>query len=916
MDLKLNVLLGMIDKATAPLQSITGGSAKASKALRETRQRLRDLQQQQSDVSGYRATKTATLALGESWRQASARATALGKTIAATESPTRAQTREFAAAKREADKLGQQYRDNTGKLQAMRRNLAEAGINTRNLAQHERTLRSDITATNAALQTQQAKLKQVSEQQRRLGAARQAYDRTQATAGRLAGAGAATTAAGVAVSAPMLLAGRTSVDFQAQLRDMAITGDMSKSDEAGLGRSVRQNALRWNAATNQIGEGLSVLVANGITAVPALQTYGGLIAKTTVAANAASGDIGNLIYSLQTNLKIGAEDTAATLDALAYSGKQGSFELRDMAAWMPKLGPQMAALGAHGRAAAADLGAALQVARLGAGTSDDAANNLQNFLNKLTSNDARKQFEKAGVDLQAEMLKQTAKGVGPIEAMLNIVQAQIDKQGPAMQKKFAAIYKMADGADRNNALNAVAGNFAMGSLFTDAQVRAFLLPALANRSKYQDIRQGSMGAEGTLDRDWAKRMETSQQQLARFKIHATETAMVLGDALLPTVNRLLSRLSDMAGRFNAWSQKHPALVRTLALTAAGLGVVLTVVGSLSIAVAGLLGPLAMVRFSLATLGIRGGSMFGTIANLARGAGAAVAGISLPVLAIIAVIVAAALIVRKYWGPIAAWFQGVGQGISNAIGPVLADIGKALAPLKPAWDLVAAGIAKVWGWITRLLQPFEATKEQLEGARQNGVAFGEVLGTVLGGIIRAVSFGVRMFVALGEGIGNAAGFVATHWGPVGAWFGQLWGGITAAARGALDWISQKLEGVRAIIDRLTAAWRKLHGDTTSPGGQQPIQWIMPGDVERAHKIAEAIGRTPLASGGGGQGLIANQGSIKAGLGKQVHVAGDTVQVTVDARGMQPHEAKAAVRSALAEHERDKAARARSAYTDQD
>ena len=43
MDLKLSVLLNMIDKVTAPLRGIAGSSAATSKALRETRQRLKDL---------------------------------------------------------------------------------------------------------------------------------------------------------------------------------------------------------------------------------------------------------------------------------------------------------------------------------------------------------------------------------------------------------------------------------------------------------------------------------------------------------------------------------------------------------------------------------------------------------------------------------------------------------------------------------------------------------------------------------------------------------------------------------------------------------------------------------------------------------------------------------------------------------
>lgn len=51
--LQLQVILSALDKATAPLKRIQGGSIGAAKALKETRDSLKALNTQQRDVSAY-----------------------------------------------------------------------------------------------------------------------------------------------------------------------------------------------------------------------------------------------------------------------------------------------------------------------------------------------------------------------------------------------------------------------------------------------------------------------------------------------------------------------------------------------------------------------------------------------------------------------------------------------------------------------------------------------------------------------------------------------------------------------------------------------------------------------------------------------------------------------------------------------
>lgn len=58
---------------------------------------------------------------------------------------------------------------------------------------------------------------------------------------------------------------------------------------------------------------------------------------------------------------------------------------------MPSLAPMMRGI-AEGKEAMAEIGASLQIARIGSGSSDEAGNNLRNFLTKIFARDTQKQF--------------------------------------------------------------------------------------------------------------------------------------------------------------------------------------------------------------------------------------------------------------------------------------------------------------------------------------------------------------------------------------------------------------------------------------------------------------------------------------------------------------------------------------------
>lgn len=96
---------------------------------------------------------------------------------------------------------------------------------------------------------------------------------------------------------------------------------------------------------------------------------------------------------------------------------------------MQSLAPMMAGI-ASGKEAVAEIGASLQIAKIGAGSTDEAANNFKNFLTKIFARDTQKQFADLGIDLQGSIASYKAAGISPIEGMLSVIERYLNAKAP------------------------------------------------------------------------------------------------------------------------------------------------------------------------------------------------------------------------------------------------------------------------------------------------------------------------------------------------------------------------------------------------------------------------------------------------------------------------------------------------------
>lgn len=377
---------------------------------------------------------------------------------------------------------------------------------------------------------------------------------------------------GVALGAPVLRSFNTAVDFQDQTRDIAITGGFNPAQEQRLSLAMRGAALRWNQTQTEVANGTAILIAGGIDSLKELTAYAPVMAKTATATRASMKDLGSVAIALNDNLGIGAAGLERSMNMLAFAGKSGQFELADMAKWLPQLTPQFAALGITGERAVAEIGAALQIARRGAGSNDEAANNYKNFLSKITAPETLKAFEKAGIDLTGSMKNLVSEGLSPAQAMLNILTAHLGKKAPTAAAEYGKALDIKDEQERAIALARLDEAYKLGALFADQQVLSFVRPALANQKDLAGIEQGSKSAadQGVLDQDWAKRMGSSKEQLKELRNNLTDVGLSVGSALLPAIVEVSRAVVPLMRSFSAWAEQHPDLIRGVVGLVGGL----------------------------------------------------------------------------------------------------------------------------------------------------------------------------------------------------------------------------------------------------------------------------------------------------------------------------------------------------------
>jgi len=697
-NLRIRMLLEAGDRVTRPLRDIAGGSFKAAQALKGTRDRLRDLDRAQADINGFRELKAGIRSTEAEMTQAQARVAALARQIDATDTPSKKLAASFAKAKRESAALKAEHVEQSARLQQLRDRLGGAGIATGNLAQHERRLRSDIARTNEELAEQERRLRASADRAQRFGAARDRFGKGMNMATGMAAGGMSAMATGQSMLRPITGAAADAMEHESSMTDIAQKADLSREAARRMGDTVLEIAEKANQLPEAIRAGIDTLSGFGLDPRQAVQMMQP-IGRAATAYKADIADLSAAAFAANDNLKVPVAQTGNIIDIMAAAGKRGAFEIKDMAQHFPALTAASQALGQQGAPAVADLAAALQIARKGAGSSEAAATNVANLLQKISSPATVRAFKKNyGVDLPAALKKAYAEGKTPLEAIAELT----DKTLSSDLSK-------------------------MGYLFEDAQVQGALRPLIQNLEEYRRIRAEASGAGGTTDGDFAERMKDAAEHSRLYNTQVQNLSITMGALLLPAATKLAQKVGGAARAFAAWARANPGFAKGLALSAALLAGLFVVLGGGAIVIAGLVAPFWALGAAAAFLNI---GMLPLV------------GIVLAVVAAIALLAGGAYLIYAKWGAISAFFANLWAGIKSTVGAGIAAIGQFILNFTPVGMFIRA-FAAVLSFLRGPLpgQMVEAGRNLIQGLIRGVTA---MLGALKSTIVNAASAAANWF----------------------------------------------------------------------------------------------------------------------------------------------------------------------------
>lgn len=679
-----------------------------------------------------------------------------------------------------------------------------------------------LTAQVDRLRTAQSRLAQV-ERERQANLQRR---------DQLAGEIGQATATAAAVNLPIIGSVRQAADFGYSLQLIGNTANMTNAEVSRLGESIMAISGATGQSAVDVQRAMGFLVAAGLDAGKASQQLD-VIGKAATATGSDIEDVAKAAFVLGDAIKIEPGQMQGALEQLVAAGKEGNFEFRDMAAELPVLGAGFQAMKMSGTDAVATLGAALQIARKGAATSSEAANNMANFLNKVLSPETRKKAEALGSDLYGIVSGAQARGENPFEAAI----AEIDRITKGGDQKL------------------------LGELFQDTQVQNFLRPMLQNLDEYRRIRDQTLQSSGVIDRDFDRMKGTLKKQLSAIGDAIQRVAIRIGDSLAPTLERVSAVLVPAIERIGDFIANNPKLTAGVLAAASALSVLgvavkvvafgFTYLKGAYLAVQGVIAG-ARAGGALAQIGAAAGSSAGWLLRLTSVLGmvgntlAALA--TGPVVAIGAALVAVALAVYKYWDYVKAFFVGFGEGLMAGFKPTLDQLTASFETMRPAIDWIARGFGIMWDAIVQFLQPVTATKEELAGATSAGRSFGEVVGWALGQITNAITAPIRLITFMVETVQTLVG---------------LWPMLETAAVLAWEGIKAK---VGAIIDALLLKIAPL---------MNGIAWI--GDKASALGGMLGLSDAPAPAAAGGAPLP--QPQMRGAMGAPVtNTTNATINVT--------------------------------------
>lgn len=659
--LKLQILLGAVDKLTAPLKAVTGQSRITAKDLADTKAKVRDLEKQSGQIDGYRTLGRQIGATRAQLNQAQRDAQQMAQQFAKVEQPTKDMTRAMEQAKQKVRDLSQQEREMVARHGSLKRAMNEAGINTKQLGEHQRRLKTDLASANTQLDQQRAKLGQLADQQKRLNQVKASYRQTQELRGQIAGHGATALATGTAMGLTTL---KPVIEFA---RAETSVVDL-KVSMMGKGGQVRQEFQAISDLATKLGNKLpgttadfqnmmSTLIQQGMSAKSILGGLGEATAYLGVQLKMPFDQAALFAAKLQDATGTAEQDMMGLMDTIQRSFYLG-VDSGNMLGAFTKLTPALGILRKSGLEASKVL-APLVIMADQAGMAGESSGNAYRKVFQMSMNTGKIAKATKGTGLKLNFTD----GKGEFAGMENMFAQLAKLKGLNTERRLQVLKGIyGDDAETLQVLELIISKGMDGYRATQKK--------MADQAALQERVNAQLGTLGSL---WDAATGTFTNAMVNF-----------GEAIAPEIKAITEWIAELSERLGNWAKKNPELSNTLMKVGGILSAVTIAFGGLSLAVAAVLGPMAIMKLTFGILGVKGTFLGKAITMLLAPLKWLTLGISRLGMAMlttpvgwfimgIAAIAGVAYLIYKNWDGIAKWFSELWE--------------KCKAPLIAWWDLL-------------------------------------------------------------------------------------------------------------------------------------------------------------------------------------------------------------------------------------
>ncbi|MDN8597865.1 phage tail tape measure protein [Citrobacter sp. S2-9] len=592
-NLRLQVILNAVDKLTRPFRSAQASSKELAAAIQQSRTRLKELDTQAASLESFRKLQAENQKLGDRLNYARQRASLLSNELGAMGPPSQRQIVALGRQQLAIQRLEERQKKLQQQTALVRAELYRAGISANDGAGATARITRETMRYNKQLSEQEARLRRVGEQQRKMHAARASYSRSLEVRDRIAGAGATTTAAGLAMGAPVMAAVKSYASMEDAMKGVAKQVNGLRDDNGN--RTARfyemQDAIK--AASEQLpmengAVDFAALVEGGARMNVAnpndrwedqkrdLLAFASTAAKAATAFELPADELSEGLGKIASLYKVPTRNIEQLGDALNYLDDNAMSKGADIIDVLQRMGGVADRLDYRKAAALGStflsLGAAPEIAA-------SASNAMVRELSIATMQ-SKRFFE--GMDLlklnPAELEKQmTTDAMGTIQRVL-------EKVNHLPQDKRLSAMTMLFGKEFGD----------------DAAKLANNLPELQRQLKLTSggNAYGSMQKESDINKD------SLSAQWLLVKTGAQNAFSSLGETLRQPLMDIMDSVKSVTGALRRWVEANPQLAGTLMKVAAAIAAITVALGTLTVAVAAVLGPLAVIRFGLSMLGVK------------------------------------------------------------------------------------------------------------------------------------------------------------------------------------------------------------------------------------------------------------------------------------------------------------------------